>query len=282
MKHIVKVAKTGTLFSSTINLTNTIIGSGVLGLPYAIAQSGLVTGLLLLMGSALAAAFGLYLLVQCSNILSRRSNENPSYYSCAQATYPSASALIDFVVFIKCFGVATSYLNVIGDYMPDVIGAILGLAPEDPLPENLYATSRFWIIISAFLIVPLCFLKQLHSLRFTSGLSLITVGYLLALVVTYFFMEGIPIKDDIGIAPFNGATFLEVMTIFVFGFTCHQNVFSIYNELIDPTPKRINFVIFASIGSAFGVYLIIALLGYLTYGIAVDSNIINNCKFNLI
>lgn len=39
----------------------------------------------------------------------------------ANAALPSLTAVIDVAVAIKCFGVATSYLIVVGDLMPEVI-----------------------------------------------------------------------------------------------------------------------------------------------------------------
>lgn len=278
-KNVVVVHRTAGLFSSTINLTNTIIGAGVLGLPYAVATCGLFVGILMLFLSGLASAFGLYLLVQCSDrcyVLAPQLNA--SYYTCARLTYPKIAFVIDTVVFIKCFGVAVSYLIVIGDLMPDVMTYIFQTAGTEP-PEVI-VNRQFWIGMFALVIVPLCFLKQLHSLWFSSLLSLFTVAYLLSLVVAYFFVDGLPIGDrDLEIFTFS-TKFFKVMTIFVFGFTCHQNIFSIYNELKDPTPKRINTVIFTSISSALSVYLIIAVLGYLTYGKEVEDNIINNYPVN--
>ena len=46
---------------------------------------------------------------------------NPSsFYTVAKASVPSFTKLIDVAVMIKCFGVGTSYLIVIGDLAPDV------------------------------------------------------------------------------------------------------------------------------------------------------------------
>ena len=44
----------------------------------------------------------------------------------AQATVPSFTFLIELAVAIKCFGVATSYLIVVGDLMPDVVSSFTG------------------------------------------------------------------------------------------------------------------------------------------------------------
>ena len=50
------------LGSSIVNLTNTIVGSGVLALPHAFASCGFALGSLLLVVFVVAACFGLHLL----------------------------------------------------------------------------------------------------------------------------------------------------------------------------------------------------------------------------
>ncbi len=80
------------------------------------------------------------------------------------------------------------------------------------------------------------------------------------------------------------ASLLSHLPIFVFAFTCHQNVrianfnlpakiFSIFNELQDNSQQRMRRVINQSVGVSYLVYLVIGVLGYLTFGAAVTSNI---------
>ena len=69
---------------------------------------------------------------------------------------------------------------------------------------------------------------------------------------------------------------LKNLAIFVFSFTCHQNVFSFVNEIKNRTELRVNMVITASIGSALFLYLIVAFEGYRTYGSNVMGNILLN------
>jgi len=62
--------------------------------------------------------------------------------------------------------------------------------------------------------------------------------------------------------------------VFVFAFTCHQNIFAIHNELNDNSIKRVASVIGGSIGSAFWVYTLIGVFGYLSFGDGAGDNII--------
>jgi len=187
----------------------------MLGLPYAVSVCGWGLGAIFLVLSALASGFGLHLLVQCSDHCSKKAP--PSYYACAKQTFPMFAFVIDLVVLIKCFGVSVSYLIVIGDLMPDVM-----LMVAAPPPGSVLLTRELWIAIFGVVVIPLAFLRQLNSLRFTSVLALGTVAYLVGLVIAFYFVEA---AEPEGIKAFIFQTrIFKVLTIFVFGFTCHQNV----------------------------------------------------------
>ena len=66
---------------------------------------------------------------------------------------------------------------------------------------------------------------------------------------------------------------LKVLSIFLFAFTCHQNIFPVVNELKNPTQPRINFVIFSAIFTALFIFMIVNITSFVTYGDAVKSNL---------
>ena len=55
-----------------------------------------------------------------------------------------------------------------------------------------------------------------------------------------------------------------------------QNIFAVKNELIDPTPQRINTVVVSAIGTAMLLYFIVSCFGYSTHGDNVESDILTN------
>jgi amino acid permease len=107
-------------FSAYISLTNTVVGSGILGLPYAFSCTGWVLGVVLLTVCSILSSISLYLLALCAS----KTSKPASFYSVAEIVSPGYGVLIDIAVALKCFGVATSYLIVIGDLMPDVMADI--------------------------------------------------------------------------------------------------------------------------------------------------------------
>ena len=91
--------------------------------------------------------------------------------------------VIDFAVGIKCFGVATSYLVAVGDFMPPVVIHFFNVDASSVL-----ASRRLWIGLLFLIMLPLSYLKRLNSLRYTSFVALLTVVYVTLLSVVYFFL----------------------------------------------------------------------------------------------
>ena len=86
------------------------------------------------------------------------------------------------------------------------------------------------------IVIPFSFLRRLESLKYTSVVALVSVGYLVILVVAHFF-KGDTKQDRGGIRvvqPESAVAVLSSFPIIVFAYTCHQNVrfLAFYLELI--------------------------------------------------
>lgn len=95
--------KGSSILSGVVNLSNTIIGAGMLGLPGAFGGTGWLSGIILIGLSATFSAHGLVLLSKAACLTGRPS----SFYSVAMTSVPKYTILIDLAVALKCFGVAT-------------------------------------------------------------------------------------------------------------------------------------------------------------------------------
>jgi amino acid permease len=211
----------GSITSSVINIANTILGSGMVAMPSAVAAVGLGNGIILILICATLSSFGLFLL----GIIASRVGRKSSFFSCSQITYPALAPLFDLAVSVKCFGVSISYLVITGGLIPQIV---LGFYPNIS-PESIWLNKITWITVSMLVVAPTCFLRRLDSLKYTSGFSLIAVSYLVLVVGLYFVApaEGMPEPptiDQITWFKFD-SNMLSKSPIFVFAFTCHQNVF---------------------------------------------------------
>lgn len=75
-------------------------------------------------------------------------------------------------------------------------------------------------------VIPLSFLRKLDSLKYTSVIALISIGYLVVLVVFHFAKgDTLAERGEIHLVQWKGIVpTLASFPIIVFAYTCHQNV----------------------------------------------------------
>ncbi|KAI1408285.1 transmembrane amino acid transporter protein-domain-containing protein [Hypoxylon sp. FL1857] len=258
-----------TMVSSVINLLNTIIGAGTLAMPSAMSHFGMVIGVIVILWSGFTSAFGLYLQSRCARYIDRG---NSSFFALSQMTYPNAAVIFDAAIAIKCFGVGVSYMIIIGDLMPGVVEGFDSRAADIPFLMD----RNFWITVFMLVIIPLSFLRRLDSLKYTSIVALVAIGYLIVLVVYHFAADPMAPRDRIRFISWGGPVeALASLPVVIFAYTCHQNMFSILNEIANNSPGSVMGVIASSIGSAASIYVLVAITGYLTFGNDVIGNIVS-------
>lgn len=205
------------VFSSGVNLLKTFIGAGIISLPLAMVSFGLLTGIILMTIAAGASLIGLYFYIYCANRIGGR---QVTPHSLAIVTLPSLGHLLSICVALKSIGVGLTYLLLIGNIMSTMMqGFISG--------PSIWTNTRLWIgLFMVFLVGPLSFLKKMDHLKYSSTLGLVSVVYLTILSIVHFVSMGITPSSKAAIllfAPFSMKA-LSRFGIFIFAFTCHQNV----------------------------------------------------------
>lgn len=272
-KHGASSGGQATTISSIINLLNTIVGAGTLAMPAAMSHMSVALGTFVILWSGITSALGLYLQSRCGRYLD---HGTASFFALSQITYPNAAVVFDTAIAVKCFGVGVSYLIIIGDLMP---GVALGFNSEAGSVPFL-VDRNFWITAFMLVIIPLAFLRRLDSLKYTSVIALVSIGYLIVLVVYHFASDSPAERGDVHLIRWHGpVALLSSLPVVVFAYTCHQNMFSILNELEDKSPASVMGVITSSIGSAASIYILVAVTGYLTFGSNVVGNIVSMCTY---
>ena len=239
-------------------------------MPLAMSHMGVFLGVIVILWAGLTAGLGLYLQTRCAAYLERGS---ASFFALSQMTYPNAAVIFDAAIAIKCFGVAVSYLIIIGDLMP---GVVLGFTDADQIPTFL-VDRHFWVTAFMLIVIPFSFLRRLDSLKYTSIIALISIGYLVILVVYHFAAGDTVNKYTTPLRIFHWAGPVEALSslpVIVFAYTCHQNMFSIINEINDNSHWKTSSVVIASNGTAASIYILVAITGYLSFGNDVGGNIV--------
>ncbi|CCE65201.1 hypothetical protein TPHA_0K00670 [Tetrapisispora phaffii CBS 4417] len=254
--------------SGTLTLLHTACGAGILAMPYAFQPFGVFPGLFLIAFCGACAMLGLILQSTVAKYVPER---NASFFALSQVTNPKFSVLFDIAIAVKCFGVGVSYMIVVGDVMPQILGTFTDT--EFFLNRNVNIT-----IVMLFIVTPLCFLKNLNSLRYASIAAISAVIYLCFLVMFHFFIPNEEIRDTRGPVswgfPKDGLNPLNTLPIFVFAYTCHHNMFSVINEQQDIHFNKLKQICIFAMLLACTLYIIIGGSGYLTFGNAITGNII--------
>uniref|UniRef100_A0AAQ5YQN9 Amino acid transporter transmembrane domain-containing protein n=1 Tax=Amphiprion ocellaris TaxID=80972 RepID=A0AAQ5YQN9_AMPOC len=248
---------------SIFNLSNAIMGSGILGLAY---------------NNNICVYSGIRAYEQLGN----------------RAFGPPGKMLAACIITVHNIGAMSSYLFIVKSELPLVIQAFLG--KHENTGEWFLNGNYLIIIVSALIILPLALMKQLGYLGYTSGFSLSCMVFFLISVIYKKFNIPCPLDDEHDNITHIADHFHEhnstddfceakmftinpqtayTIPILAFAFVCHPEVLPIYTELRDATKKRMQNVANISIMAMFVMYLLTALFGYLTFFGAVESELLH-------
>ena len=263
---------TGTLPPAILNLINTIVGAGILGLPWAFAKSGWALATIILAIAAVVAWFTLRLLIF---VAAHNPHVEASFSSCAKMTYPRLVVLFDISVIINCLGIVIGYLIAIGDFMPTFFIKLAETIGREPFADVLYQR-WLWVTVAVLLLIPLSASNELNSLTYISMAALSSATYIVIIII-YFFLATTerPLLSSLHAFRFT-PDLLDTIPIFIFAFCCHPNIFIVYNELKISSSHRISSIINTSVWISFTVYTVVGVAGYFTFGEATLGDILAN------
>uniref|UniRef100_A0AAY4DYF9 Amino acid transporter transmembrane domain-containing protein n=1 Tax=Denticeps clupeoides TaxID=299321 RepID=A0AAY4DYF9_9TELE len=235
---------------SVFNLGNAIMGSGILGLAYAMANTGVILFLFLLTAVAGLSSYSIHLLLKSSGVVGIRAYEQLGYRAFGTPGKMAAGIAIT----LQNIGAMSSYLYIVKYEFPLVIQAFLGV--DKPSGEWFLNGNYLVVIVSVCVITPLALMKQLGYLGYTSGFSLSCMVFFL-----------------ISVSP--AAPTAYTIPILAFAFVCHPEVLPIYTELRNPTKKKMQHVSNISIAVMYIMYFLAALFGYLTFYGKVEAELLH-------
>ncbi|XP_070611046.1 sodium-coupled neutral amino acid symporter 1 [Erythrolamprus reginae] len=189
-------------------------------------------------------------------------------------------------------GAALAALNHLENSLPacSAVGRLLG---EGDAFIAWYVDGRVLVVAVTFLIIlPLCLLKNLGYLGYTSGFSLTCMVFFLIVVIYKKFQLCSPFPDrnstdatfsnfSFGMeacrpkyVTFNSKSVYALPTI-AFAFVCHPLVQVIDEDVEDHSQKRMQMVTKISFFAMFVMYFLTAIFGYLTFYESVQSDLLH-------
>jgi len=187
---------------SVFNLMNAILGSGILGLSYAMAQLGIVLFTLICGGVAVLALYAIILLLRMCKITGAN-----AYESIGQFAFGNPGRLaVAACIFCQNMGAMSSYLFIIKTELPAVLRV---LTCPDELCRQSHDASDAWyyngdmilILVTICVVMPLASFRNIEFLGYTSGFSISCMVFFTIVIIAKYFIgtESCPLFDD-GIA----------------------------------------------------------------------------------
>ncbi|XP_072528558.1 sodium-coupled neutral amino acid symporter 2 [Salminus brasiliensis] len=270
---------------SVFNLGNAIMGSGILGLAYAMANTGIALFVILLVAVAIFSLYSVHLLLKTASEGGSLVYEQLGYKAFGMPGKLAASCSIT----MQNIGAMSSYLFIVKYELPIVIKAFVENSEGQWFTNGDYLV----LLVSVIIILPLSLLKNLGYLGYTSGFSLLCMVFFLIVVIYKTFQIPCPLPNDIinmtvnhtvalvnstcctpKYFVFNSQTVYAV-PILTFAFVCHPAILPMYEELKDRSRKKMQGVANVSFLAMFIMYLLAALFGYLTFNDAVESELLH-------
>ena len=231
VKHVDTEQKS-TVSGAAFNLINAIIGAGIVRIPFALSECGLIYGVVMVILCALICVKSLQLLIETAKHV-----DVPTYECLMEASFGKPGFIfISINMFIIAYGAMVDYLIVIKSILLDLLVFA---------PDNYQLKRAILTIASLSIILPISLQRDIGSLAKTSIISVLFDCIIVIIIVIY-----IPISVNVEIAggvgrivsqsTFQTKTFFLDLRVLSFAFVCQHSAFIIAGSLERPTRERWN------------------------------------------
>uniref|UniRef100_A0A665V8H1 Sodium-coupled neutral amino acid transporter 4-like n=1 Tax=Echeneis naucrates TaxID=173247 RepID=A0A665V8H1_ECHNA len=251
---------------SVFNLSNAIMGSGILGLSFAMANTGIVLFTVLLIAVAILSLYSVHLL-----LVTAKEGGSLIYEKLGERAFGWPGKMAAFgSITMQNIGAMSSYLFIVKYELPEVIRAFLGL---EEITGEWYLNGNYLVVfVSIGVILPLSLLKNLGKdlVRWCDFCPV--SSFVLRAFLLFFFFSCFLISFLYFISSSQTA---YTVPILAFAFVCHPEVLPIYSELKDRSRRKMQSVSNLSILAMLVMYMLSALFGYLTFYDNVEAELLH-------
>ncbi|XP_059459532.1 amino acid transporter AVT6A-like [Corylus avellana] len=264
---------------AVFNLSSTIVGAGIMALPAAVKQLGLVPGLIMIVLGAVLTESSIDMILRFS-----RASKSASYSGVVGDAFGGAGrTLLQVCIVVNNLGMLVVYMIIIGDVLSgtQLDGVWHSGVVEEWFGQHWWTTrSSLLFITTLFVFAPLISFKRVDSLRYTSALSVglaIVFVAITAGVATVKMVEGSIRMPRLMPELVNQASFWKLFTtipVLVTSYICHHNIHPIENELKDTSQMKS--IVQMSLTLCSNVYIATSFFGFILFGDQTLDDVLAN------
>ncbi|SPO32175.1 related to amino acid vacuolar transport protein AVT2 [Ustilago trichophora] len=258
------------VFDATVNMANSILGAGIVGLPYSMRESGFVAGLGLLVGLSFLTDWTIRLIV-----LNAKLSGRITYIEIMEHCFgPNGKAAVSIFQFAFGFGGMCAFCVVIGDTIPHVIKMIFPSLAGTFLANRQFVITFFTLAIS----YPLSLYRNIEKLSKASAIALVSMVVIIVAVTIRGPAMPAELKGDpsLRFTIVNVSNLVRSISVISFAFVCHHNSLLIYGSLKEPSMNKFGQVTHYSTIIAAAATITMSVAGYWSFEEKTLSNVLNN------
>lgn len=254
------------VLTSITNLFRTMVGSGLLVLPYAFLDGGAGLGAVNLAVMGSLSLLGFLAIGRACHATGAR-----TYREAWHRTVGKYETAVDVAIYLECSIVMVSFMILLIDYLDVILQAVLGLS-------GIFPRETLAMVMTLPVLLPLGLQPRLQNLRFSSWIGNIAVSYTTLYVILECILSE---RQSLGKPSFfshdtNGI--FRATSVMACAYTSHYNAPDIFAGLsLHPRPWW-SFVltVCVSFGSAAVLYCVFALAGFMRFGPMLKGNVLLN------
>jgi amino acid permease len=257
-----------------LSLISTIIGGGIVGLPYAFFYLGIPFGITLGIVLAFLTHRSCYMYLRAKDLIP---GTQESLYEIGYMTVgPKSIYWISSIICVSSFGLMMIYMIVFGD----ICSSFISDWAYDGIDGYFWTSRPPYIIILSSALFPMIIKKELKELKIVSLILFTGISSFILIFLLQILFEGNTYNQDESYAEYytisKDLNDIKGFAMILVAFGFQQNFFPMYNSLKEQTNRNALSAVGGALTFTGIVYLIIALLGIFFFGSTIEQNILAN------
>ncbi|KPI87097.1 putative amino acid permease [Leptomonas seymouri] len=255
------------VLGAALSLSVTTIGAGILALPSAFQDGGVVLVIAVFALVASMTVLSIDYLIRCVDCLHLKSYEDISRELLGRC----CEEAVRWILIIYTIGIAAGYIVVVGEIFTPLLPII---EPYIPLLSN---STHVMLFAWAFVMLPLSCIPHITKMNYISFVAISATFLISSIIVYRYFVPVSGKRNHPEVVYFaTSAKALVALPVVMFSFDCQSLVFQIYSNLGRVTRGQMFKVSVLSIGITSAIYVAVGLFGYLTNAPHITGNILTN------
>ncbi|SPP73464.1 putative sodium-coupled neutral amino acid transporter 10 [Drosophila guanche] len=240
-----------------MTLANSIIGVGILAMPFCFQKCGIVLSIILLVLSNVITRVCCHYLIKTSLLTRRKSFELLGLH----AFGASGKLLVELCIIGYLIGTCITYFVVVGDLGPQIIAKLFTLN----VAEHMHLRSLVMVVVTVVCIVPLGMLRNVDSL---SAVCTASIGFYVCLMLKIVLEAESHISSNDWtekVVYWEPAGVLQCLPIFSMALSCQMQLFEVFESINNQSLDKLNGIVRNATWICTLVYIAVGFFGYVAF-----------------